>query len=75
MKEGYDVVVVANMLMDRHLHLELTSANSAMASGIFLVDELDGENRVVFADGTGFLDAGRRDASVSGVLQQAVCKP
>lgn len=57
MKEGYDVSVIADMFVDRDLHLELSRGDFAMARRIFFVDEFDGEDGVIFCEGACFFDA------------------
>lgn len=58
--------MVADVFVDGGLHLQLSSADLAMSRGVFLMNELDGEDRVIGAGGTGFLDAVSY-AMVSGI--------
>lgn len=62
MEEGNDIVMVTDMLVHRDLHLQLPRTYPAMAGGVFLVDELDGEDRIVFLKGTSLLDAANQNS-------------
>lgn len=57
MKEGDDISMISDVFVDRHLHLELSGGDFAMARGVFFVDEFDGEDRIVFSEGACFFDA------------------
>lgn len=49
--------MIADVFVDRHLHLELPRCDFAMTRGVFFVDEFDGEDWVVFSEGACFFDA------------------
>ena len=49
--------MIADVFVDRHLHLELSRGDFAMARGVFFVDEFDGEDGIVFSEGACFFDA------------------
>lgn len=49
--------MITDVFVDRHLHLELSRRDFAMASGVFFVDEFDGKDGAVFSERTSFFDA------------------
>ena len=48
--------MIADVFVDRHLHLELSRGDFAMARGVFFVDEFDGKDGVVFCERACFFD-------------------
>ena len=57
MKKGYDVSMVADVLVDRHFHLQLSRSDFAMTRGVFFVDKFDREDGVIFCQRACFFDA------------------
>lgn len=57
MEKGYDVLVIAYMLVYCDFHLQLPRTNLAMAGGIFFVNELHREDRLVLLEWTCLFDA------------------
>lgn len=49
--------MIANVFVDRYLHLKLSRSNFAMAGGVFFVDEFDGKDGVVLGERACFFDA------------------
>jgi hypothetical protein len=48
--------MIADVLVDRHLHLKLSRSDFAMTRGIFFVNKFDCKDRVVFCEGACFFD-------------------